>query len=365
MVFRGLGCAVCMSLGIAVCGALDMEAVCPTTGAEIRYGEHYIPKQVYYTGRTDGHLRNLTYGPRGMWPADFKFVFFDNTALDRSMQLLDEYMRDEVAGLYDAFRLLRPWAYRADLWRYCILWACGGIYVDSKLALAVPFYEFLWNAGFNPESLGNSKTPQLLSCRDDLASATMHRGSRVECLWQGLLIAEPGSVVLLKSIKFVVSKIQQRWYPTFELSKMPWLFLTGPGAIAVASQVDNPTWRDHVKLNCLMMYTNNKQGERGLQNPHLVGSWSLVPGANHTVYNDDLFRASFIADNGLHESQRTNDYGKLFKSHMVYVDDERRRRNSSDFLHPGGPGPRGGHAGSPPREPRARIINPERARRRW
>ena len=37
-----------------------------------------------------------------------------------------------VPGAAKAFETLRPGAFKADLWRYAILWGCGGIYVDSK-----------------------------------------------------------------------------------------------------------------------------------------------------------------------------------------------------------------------------------------
>ncbi|KAJ8612208.1 hypothetical protein CTAYLR_002888 [Chrysophaeum taylorii] len=305
--------------------------VCPQSSLEIRYGSHVLPKTVFYTGKSDGHLRNLTYGPRGEWPDDYQYVFFDNEALDESMHQLAALLEDEIDGVYEAFSLLRPWAYKADLWRYCILWACGGVYVDSKLALAEPFDDFVWNVGFNPDDLDRDVSPQLYSCRDDLASDTMHPKSRVTCLWQGILVAERGSRALLQTIYFVVNKVRARWYPPYELTKMPWLFLTGPGAIALATQA-SPSWRDHIKLRCRMTYTPRTDGLTGLQNPHLVGDWNVMPGENVTVYDDNLTHASFIADAGLHETQRTNNYGKLFKTHLIYTDEE-RAQNMTWYLH--------------------------------
>lgn len=308
-------------------GVLELLAsfrldVCPTDAEELRYGTHALPKQVFYTGKTDGHLRDLTYEQsEGRWPDDFVFRFYDNDDMDLSMQQLSGMMKSRVPGLYEAFSMLRPWAYRADLWRYCILWACGGVYVDSKLAIAEPFDEFLWHAGFNPEALNTSSAPQLFSCRDDLASMTMHTHYRLHCVWQGLLVAEPGSDALLRTIEFVVKKIQERWYPSMEISKMPWLFLTGPGAMALATQHGNPQWDDHIKLNCRMAYTPHKdENDRGLLNPHLVGDWKAKNAS--TVYNEDINRASFVADAGLHVQQRTNSYGKLFKAGLVYMDDQ-------------------------------------------
>jgi len=323
--------ALVVSTAVAVADDPLIRAACPQYSDILRHGDHAIPKQVFYTGKTDGHLQNLTYGPRGHWPDDFKYYFFDNVAVDMSMRTLSALLEDEVPGIYNAFKMLRPWSFRADIWRYCILWACGGVYVDSKLALAEPLDEFIWEIGFNPASLNATTTPQLYSCRDELASNSMHRRSRVTCLWQGLLIAERGNAALLKTIRFVVEKIDQRWYPPIELSKMPWLFLTGPGAIALATQADNSNWEDDVKLRCRMTYTMNHGTQRGLNNPHLVGDWHFVDG-NQTVYDDNMSHASFIADAGLHETQRTNSYGKLFKAHVVYMDENIPANNTGLWL---------------------------------
>lgn len=39
-----------------------------------------------------------------------------------------------IAGAYKSFKLLRPRAFRADLWRLMATWYHGGIYIDAKLA---------------------------------------------------------------------------------------------------------------------------------------------------------------------------------------------------------------------------------------
>jgi mannosyltransferase OCH1-like enzyme len=38
-----------------------------------------------------------------------------------------------IPGAYEAFKMLRPRAYRSDLWRWMILWKYGGIYIDLKI----------------------------------------------------------------------------------------------------------------------------------------------------------------------------------------------------------------------------------------
>jgi len=39
-------------------------------------------------------------------------------------------------GTYEAFKMLRPRAFRADLWRLLILWDQGGVYIDNKLVFS-------------------------------------------------------------------------------------------------------------------------------------------------------------------------------------------------------------------------------------
>ena len=43
-----------------------------------------------------------------------------------------EYFKQKDKRLIAYFNKLKPGAYKADLWRYCILYKKGGIYLDIK-----------------------------------------------------------------------------------------------------------------------------------------------------------------------------------------------------------------------------------------
>ena len=45
-------------------------------------------------------------------------------------QFIKDNFDDEVLWAFD---ILRPGAYKADLWRYCVMFKIGGIYLDIKL----------------------------------------------------------------------------------------------------------------------------------------------------------------------------------------------------------------------------------------
>ena len=54
------------------------------------------------------------------------YVFSDN---DRRL-FIEQHFDTTVLHAYDS---LIPGAYKADLWRYCVLYINGGIYLDSHL----------------------------------------------------------------------------------------------------------------------------------------------------------------------------------------------------------------------------------------
>jgi hypothetical protein len=64
---------------------------------------------------------------------EFNHLFF-NDANCRSF--IQQYFDEHVLHAYD---ILKPGAYKADLWRYCVLYIMGGIYVDIKYRCIPPF----------------------------------------------------------------------------------------------------------------------------------------------------------------------------------------------------------------------------------
>ena len=85
-----------------------------------------IPKQIFQTWET----KNLE-------PAFQKIVDSWKTMNpDYTYHLYDKNEREEFLknnfdkSIYDAYSKIIPGAYKADLWRYCILYIYGGVYVD-------------------------------------------------------------------------------------------------------------------------------------------------------------------------------------------------------------------------------------------
>jgi mannosyltransferase OCH1-like enzyme len=98
-----------------------------------------IPKLIWQTTS----LKYLN----GQMIAAAKTIIDRNTDYKYSLYL-DSDIEDFLATYFDenvlsAYRKLKPGAFKADLWRYCILYINGGIYVDYKMISKQSFSEFI------------------------------------------------------------------------------------------------------------------------------------------------------------------------------------------------------------------------------
>lgn len=130
----------------------------------------------------------------------FKFSFFDNDDCER---FLSEHYPKEVLL---AFRRLIPGAYKADLWRLCVLYKYGGIYLDIK---------FQCINGF-----------QLSSLLDREYFATdgtfLENGIAYDSVYNAIIVCKKKSEYLLRGIVNIVRNVQEGFY-----GNSPYI-ITGP-----------------------------------------------------------------------------------------------------------------------------------------
>ena len=91
----------------------------------------YIPKKIFQTGGSCEVTKGM-YDAVHTWidkNPDWEYHFFDNKAC---RDFIKEHFPKKVLDAYDT---LIPGAYKADLWRYCVLYIHGGLYVDNKMEL--------------------------------------------------------------------------------------------------------------------------------------------------------------------------------------------------------------------------------------
>jgi len=133
-----------------------------------------------------------------------------------------KFFRPDVLNAYD--RLI-PGAYKADLWRYCVLFIYGGIYLDIKYA---PYN------GFKFINLCEKEHYVL-----DADGAG---------IYNALMVSLPGNQVLYKAIRQIVANVKNRYYGNCCLTP------TGPKLLTNFISTNHHL----VDLNHSLINTNNK-----------------------------------------------------------------------------------------------------------
>ena len=160
---------------------------------------------------------------------------------------------------YEAYEKLIPGAYKADFWRYCILYKNGGIYIDIK---------FHTN-NFNLKQLINKD--YFVKDRDG------HWKKDKIGIYNGFMVAKPNNPIFLKCINEIVENI--------ETENMCYnsLYVTGPGLLGKYFKntydfelfFSNDAW--HIQYNgknILTMYKKYREEQLQYQNvPHYNILW--------------------------------------------------------------------------------------------
>jgi mannosyltransferase OCH1-like enzyme len=116
---------------------------------------------------------------------EFKYQLFDDK------DCLDFIKMNYSKDVLDAFILLKPGAYKADLWRYCILYKYGGIYLDIKF-----------------ESVNDFKLITLLEKKKVFfVQDNIHNG-----IYNAFMICQPNNDILLRCISTVIKNVKNRFY---------------------------------------------------------------------------------------------------------------------------------------------------------
>lgn len=123
-----------------------------------------------------------------------------------------DYVRTECPLVIDAYDLVKPMAYKADLFRHCALWKDGGVYMDDDLELKV--------------SLSDDRLDvpgALLLVSDKLEWRVAPPRVVVARMWNAFMIARtPGSPTLACALAHAASNIIAR------KTHISTLALTGP-----------------------------------------------------------------------------------------------------------------------------------------
>ncbi len=125
---------------------------------------------------------------------DFNFYVFN----DRECRaFIAEEFDARTLAAYDA---LIPGAYKADLWRLCILYKRGGIYLDMKFKILGKLGDFTKTCG---------------ECR--LVEELWQPIPDVRASYQAILISAPGHPLIARAITKLIENVEARYYGANDL----------------------------------------------------------------------------------------------------------------------------------------------------
>ena len=137
-----------------------------------------IPRQIFMTTRKKSEIpekvkENWTY-----FLEDIPLVIFDD---EEAATFVEQHFTEQVVR---AYRKLKG-AHRADLFRYCVLYQYGGLYLDIKSKLTQPIGSFI-----NFHSMENRLYTAL--------------STTPGTIYQGIIATPPGSAIMLRAIQAIV-----------------------------------------------------------------------------------------------------------------------------------------------------------------
>ena len=187
---------------------------------------------------------------------DYKFYLCDD---DMCIDFLKKHFTNDVVY---AFEHLIPGAFKADLWRYCVLYKYGGVYMDIKL-----------------NCINGFKLNELIH-EECYPKDVPHRQNGI---WQGFLICKPKNIILKQCIDSICMHVKYKFYGNTFLS------VTGPHLMYNILGKFNKLKLHHkskVKLvrkgGKLYLYYNNKPiinfyngwyRDRTVSGPRYAGLW--------------------------------------------------------------------------------------------
>ena len=141
--------------------------------------------QTYHTLNVPPHMKQNIERLKAQNP-EFTYMLFDDKMC---RDFIKAHFANDVVNAFDA---LKPGAYKADLWRYCVLYIYGGIYMDIK---------------FN--CVNNFKLVDLLD-KEYYVKDRYHRGRYG--IYQAVMVNVAKNPILWECIQQIVRNVRAKYY---------------------------------------------------------------------------------------------------------------------------------------------------------
>ncbi len=187
----------------------NFESYLPESNAIAEEGS--IPKKIFMTWSSH-QLSDAMYDNIQLWikyNPDWELNLYDD---QECIEFIKSNFDKEV---FDAYNNLFPTAYKADLFRYCLLYKYGGAYTDVKMVPLKPLAEIV------------SKDVDFMSAKDRLFNRFDFDGY----IYQAFIYAKPQHPFFEQAIKMIVDNSKSGYYGNDPLCP------TGPGLLGKAVNI--------------------------------------------------------------------------------------------------------------------------------
>jgi mannosyltransferase OCH1-like enzyme len=131
---------------------------------------------------------------------EFDYYLFDDNECR-------EYIKNNFSeDVLEAFDMLIPGAYKADLWRCCIMYKKGGVYMDIKLKPLIKLKKLIEMNNF----YFVKDTPSMLNCENKIG------------IYNAFMISYPNNIIFKLCIEEIVKNCNNEYYGLNSLA------ITGP-----------------------------------------------------------------------------------------------------------------------------------------
>lgn len=221
---------------------------------------------------------------------EFEYYLFDD-------KMCREFIKNNFStdsGILWAFDKLRPGAYKADLWRYCVLFINGGIYLDIKYSCVKNFKLI-------------NLTDKEYFVRDRICNDN-------NGIYQAFIVSLPNNPILMSCINDIVDKCKHNNYDSDEIYNF--LDLTGPGLVGHYFKTST--------INNLDLYFNgdyifNKYNPILKQYNHYREEQYNIS-FNNELYYKNMFKKRSVFNYPILKSKKSYNFSKLISKTILGKD---------------------------------------------
>jgi mannosyltransferase OCH1-like enzyme len=187
-------------------------------------------------------------------------------------------------NVLDAYNSLIPGAFKADLWRYCIIYKYGGVYMDIKFHTYVPIINLIKDSEF---TFANTNSGL---CKDS------YDGNEIII---GFLISSPNNKIFKDSIDEIIIKTKNKDYGQNRID------ITGPCVLTRnINKIYGKDFDKYVTLSYLWRPTDNVVSIYSKKSKELIASSYIEYRKDQEIY---------------FKSNKLDDYRDAYKNKTVFI----------------------------------------------